>query len=150
MFMYYLNYSNKNKMKKKLIVSLVMIFAGIFTFSMLTAFQGAKKPWNAPDKSAKMVNPRKADAASLKEGKELWVKHCQSCHGKTGHGDGPKAAQLKTEAGNFSSPATQKQTDGSLFYKILEGRDDMPSFKKKIPDADVFWSLVNYMRTLKS
>jgi hypothetical protein len=25
----------------------------------------------------------------------------------------------------------------------------MPSFKKKIPDEDDIWALVNYMRTLK-
>jgi hypothetical protein len=31
----------------------------------------------------------------------------------------------------------------------MEGRDDMPSFKKKIPDTDDLWSLVHYMRTMK-
>jgi len=43
----------------------------------------------------------------------------------------------------------QSQSDGSLFYKTSEGRDDMPSFKKKIPDQDDIWNLVNYVRTLK-
>ncbi len=108
------------------------------------------KPWPVPDKNYNMVNPIKPVAASIAEGKELWVKHCQSCHGKTGHGDGTKAAQLNTEPGNFTLPATQKQSDGSLFYKISEGREDMPSFKKKIPDAEDIWNIVNYMRTLKS
>ena len=64
-------------------------------------------------------------------------------------GDGPKAAQLKTEAGDFSKADVQAQSDGSLFYKTSEGRDDMPNFKKKIPDADERWSIVNYMRTFK-
>jgi hypothetical protein len=36
-----------------------------------------------------------------------------------------------------------------MFYKITEGRDDMPSFKKKIPEAEERWALVNFMRTLK-
>ena len=130
-------------------MTLAFLFAGTLFFSMLTAFQ-AKQPWIAPDKSLKMTNPEKATPESIKDGKELWVKHCQSCHGKSGHGDGPKAAQLKTEPGNFSLPATQKQPDGSLFYKITEGKDDMPSFKKKIPETSDIWNLVNYMRTLKS
>ena len=108
------------------------------------------KPWVVPDKYLRMANPVKSDAESIKAGKELWVTHCQSCHGKSGRGDGTKAAQLKTEPGNFSLPTTQKQPDGSLFYKISEGRDDMPSFKKKIPEAGDIWSLTNYMRTLKS
>ena len=108
-----------------------------------------KKPWIVPEKSAKMANPVKSDAPSLKEGKGLWVTHCQSCHGKSGMGDGSKAAQLKTEPGNFTLAATQKQSDGSLFYKITEGRGDMPSFKKKLPEAEDTWNIVNYMRTFK-
>jgi mono/diheme cytochrome c family protein len=125
------------------------MFAGILIFTMITGFQD-KKPWTVPDKYLKMANPNADNAGSVKEGKEVWVKHCQSCHGKSGKGDGTKAAQLKTEPGNFSLPETQKQTDGSLFYKISEGRDDMPGFKKKIPETEDIWNLVNYMRTLKS
>jgi mono/diheme cytochrome c family protein len=97
-----------------------------------------------------MANPVASNPESIKEGKELWIKHCQSCHGKSGRGDGQKAPELKTEPGNFTLPATQKQTDGSLLYKIFEGREDMPSFKKKIPDEDDIWNLVNYVRTFKS
>ena len=64
-------------------------------------------------------------------------------------GDGPKAAQLKTDPRNFSQAAVQKDSDGAFFYKISEGRDDMPSFKKKITDDEDIWNIVNYMRTLK-
>ena len=96
-----------------------------------------------------MQNPVKADAGSLATGKELWAKHCQSCHGKTGKGDGSKAAQLKTEVEDLGKPDIQKQPDGAFFYKSMEGREDMPSFKKKIPDPDDVWSIVNYVRTFK-
>jgi len=106
-------------------------------------------PWPVPDKYKNMANPVKSDATSIATGKELYNQHCKSCHGTKGKGDGPKAAQLDTECGDFTKPATQSQTDGSLFYKTSEGRKDMPSFKKKIPDANDIWSVVNYMRTLK-
>ena len=137
-------------MKNKVLITIVTLFAGTILFSMITSFKGFqdKKPWVVPDKYVKMANP--ATIASVKVGKELWVKHCQSCHGKAGKGDGPKAAQLKTEPGNFSLPEYQKQTDGALFFKIAEGRNDMPSFKKKIPDADDIWNVIIFMRTLKS
>jgi mono/diheme cytochrome c family protein len=79
----------------------------------------------------------------------LWDKHCQSCHGKKGAGDGTKAAELETEMQDFAKEAVQKQSDGSLYYKIVEGRDEMPTFKKKIPDETDVWSVVNYVRTLK-
>lgn len=106
-------------------------------------------PWPVPEKYLKMVNPVKADAESLALGKELWAKHCQSCHGKSGKGDGSKAAQLKTQPEDLGKPDIQKQPDGAFFYKTLEGREDMPSFKKKIPDQDDIWALVNYVRTFK-
>ena len=96
-----------------------------------------------------MANPVKSDAESIKIGKGIWTKHCVSCHGKTGAGDGTKAAQLETPMEDISASAVQGQTDGALYYKISEGRDEMPSFKKKIPDAEDLWSVVNYIRTLK-
>ena len=113
------------------------------------AFAPDKKPWNAPDKENKMSNPVKSSAESVDAGKALYAKHCQSCHGKSGLGDGTKASTLKTEPGDFSKSAFQSQSDGSLFYKINEGRDDMPSFKKKMPEANDVWNVVNYLRTLK-
>ena len=106
-------------------------------------------PWTVPDKYVKMANPVKSDATSLATGKELWNKHCSSCHGKSGKGDGSKAAQLDTQPGDFSKAVFQSQPDGSIFYKTIEGRKDMPSFKKKIPDQEDIWAVVNYSRTFK-
>jgi len=127
------------------------IFSIVFlSFIMLSFKSFQNKPWPVPEKYDKMTNPVKADASSLKDAKALWVKHCQSCHGKTGMGDGTKAAQLDTEVDDLTSDEAQKQSDGALFYKTLEGRDDMPSFKKKIPEEEDIWSLVNYMRSLKN
>jgi len=107
------------------------------------------KPWTVPDKAAKIANAVKTSAASVSEGKALWSQHCSSCHGKAGLGDGSKAAQLKTTPPDFTKASFQGQSDGSLFYKVSEGRDDMPSFKKKLPEAEDIWNLVNFMRTLK-
>ena len=137
-------------MKKKLIAT-SFITGGLFLFIMIFEFKtmDQNEPWPVPDKYKNMKNPVASDAESLKTGKSLWATHCKSCHGTKGLGDGPKAAQLKTESGNFSKADVQAQSDGALFYKTTEGRDDMPGFKKKIPDADERWSIVNFMRTLK-
>ncbi|HJW30141.1 MAG TPA: cytochrome c [Saprospiraceae bacterium] len=101
-------------------------------------------PWIVPDKYKTMKSPVTLDKAAAAA---LYSTHCKSCHGKSGLGDGTKAAQLNTPAGDFSTAAFQKQTDGSLFYKISEGRDDMPSFKKKIPDQNDIWQVALYLRT---
>lgn len=126
----------------------------ILTVAILAIFLSSfgnfqPKPWPVPDKAAKTANPVKSDASSVAAGKALWSQHCASCHGKTGLGDGSKAAQLETTPPDFSKSAFQSQPDGALFFKTSEGRDDMPSFKKKIPDTDDIWNLVNYMRTFK-
>jgi len=138
-------------MKKKSIITIAFLCAGALIFSLTTGFKSLqdKKPWPVPDADKNKVNPVKPDAASISDGKALWSLHCKSCHGAKGMGDGSKAAQLKTEPGDFTKAETQAQTDGSLFYKITKGRDDMPGFKKKIPENDDVWSLVNYMRTFK-
>ncbi|MBH2003611.1 MAG: c-type cytochrome [Sphingobacteriia bacterium] len=131
-------------------MNLMMLGAALFvvTSFAFTSLNQAK-PWPVPDAQKNKVNPLKGNAASLAEGKTLYNQHCKSCHGTKGKGDGPKAAQLDTECGDFTTSALQSQTDGALFYKTVEGRKDMPSFKKKIPDADEIWSIINYMRTLK-
>ncbi len=115
-------------------------------FFVASASYGQSKPWPVPDKYKNMKNPVKADLA---EGKAIWAKHCQSCHGKTGAGDGTKAAQLDTQPEDLGAATIQKQSDGTLYYKTSEGRDDMPAFKKKIPDEDELWQVVNYIRTFK-
>ena len=121
------------------------------TILVLMAFNSSPKrdPWPVPDKYKTMANPVKSDAGTIAEGKTLYGLHCQSCHGKKGKGDGPKAAQLDTESGDFTVADFQKQPDGALFYKTFEGRKDMPSYKKKISDQEDIWKVVNYLRTLK-
>jgi len=129
---------------KYYLIGLLMVSSVCFSFTYYQA-----KPWAVPEKNAKMANPVKADDESIKTGKQMWTKHCVSCHGKTGAGDGTKAAQLETAMEDISASSVQGQSDGEFYYKIAEGRDEMPSFKKKIPDAEDLWSVVNYMRTLK-
>ena len=134
-------------MKTKLIVTISAMAIGSLGLAFTTTQQ--PKPWPVPDKDAKAANPVKSNAESLAAGKALYNQHCSSCHGKKGLGDGSKAAQLKTQPEDMSQSKLQSQSDGSLFYKINAGRDDMPSFKKKIPDAEDMWSVVNYVRTFK-
>jgi mono/diheme cytochrome c family protein len=104
-------------------------------------------PWVVPDKYVNMPNPVKADAKSVAAGKALFQVNCESCHGKKGLGNGTKAPDLKTTPGNFTKPAFQAQTDGAIFYKMTEGRKEMPKAKKDLPNDIDRWNLVNYLRT---
>ena len=130
-------------MKTFKILSLLGIIALAF-FSFTTDIQDE---WVVPAKYVKMTNP--IDSGTDKAiGKSLYNKHCKSCHGKEGYGDGPKAEEQEGDLGDFSSEDFQAQTDGALFYKTTFGRDDMPEYTKKMPDDEDRWLIVNYMRTL--
>lgn len=132
-------------MKKQLIILAAGLFAfGLFAFVPENSNQ---EPWKVPDAAKNKANPMKGKAESIATGKALYNQHCKSCHGTKGKGDGPKAATLDTDCGDFTKPAFKNQTDGELYYKTAEGRKDMPSYKKKIPDANDIWAVVNYMRT---
>src|SRR6188508_1850712 len=100
-----------------------LVICGLLTGAILFTgfgFRKAKDPWPVPEKYMKMANPVKADAASVSAGKSLWTKHCASCHGKSGLGDGTKAPTLKTQPGDFSKADFKSQSDGSIFYKTSE------------------------------
>lgn len=133
--------------KKFLTLALMMLVLGWVTMSFISNTQDdKKKPWKVPETAKAKKNPQ-SGAETAAAGKVLYSKHCKSCHGAKGLGDGPKSKELDTPSGDFSAKDFQSQTDGELFYKTKEGRDDMPSFKKKITDDEDIWNLVNYMRT---
>ena len=127
----------------------LIVFISSLILAGFTMKMQDQKPWPVPAAAKAKKNPVANNAESIKAGKALWATNCKSCHGGKGLGDGSKAAQLKTEPGDFSLASFQSQTDGEIFYKLSEGRDDMPASKKKIPDEEDRWNLVNFMRTLK-
>jgi mono/diheme cytochrome c family protein len=135
--------------QKSSILFVSLLIAATFLFSQSVNAQAKAKPWPVPDKDKALKFTEKTDAAVIANGKDLWAKHCKSCHGAKGMGEGPKAVSLKTFPGDFTTAGFQASTDGELFYRMNKGRDEMPGYEKKIPDAKDRWSLVAYMRTLK-
>lgn len=130
----------------KTIKTLVLI--GLVSFALYSFTSLVQEEWKVPEKYETMKNPTdpKVDMAI---GKSLYNKHCKSCHGKEGYGDGTKADEVEGDLGDFSSAEFQSQTDGALFYKSTFGFEDMPEYTKKMPDDEDRWLIVNYMRTLK-
>jgi len=125
----------------------ILSIIGFLTFALYSFTTLVQEEWKVPAKYETMKNPidAKTDASI---GKSLYTKHCKSCHGAEGYGDGPKADEMDGELGDFSTEEFQAQSDGALFYKTTVGRDDMPEFTKKLSDDEDRWLIVNYMRTL--
>ena len=124
---------------------------GLVVFSMVlfsfVSNNTGNDPWDVPAKYKKMKNPTKPDDETNKIGKSLYNKHCASCHGKTGEGDGKKAEELDTEMPDLSVEAYKSQLPGVKYYQSFIGRDEMPNFEKKIPDEEDRWYVINYMDT---
>ncbi len=136
--------------KTKLLVLTTIITAGLFLISWIVPQEQKKgEPWEIPEMYKKMENPYKDDVSLNKVGKMLYAKHCKSCHGNRGLGDGPMAKNLETFSGDFSSEEFQNQSDGVLFYKSFIGRDEMPNYEKKITDDEDRWAIINFLRTFK-
>jgi len=125
----------------------LLMIIGIVSFAFYSFNAFDQDEWKVPAKYEKMKNPTDPKV-DLNIGKSLYAKHCKSCHGKTGEGDGPKADEVDGELGDFTTAEFQAQSDGAVFYKSYIGRDDMPNYEKKIPDTEDVWLVVNYVRSL--
>jgi mono/diheme cytochrome c family protein len=119
----------------------------VFSFSTIIQAQTAGV-WNIPAKSKTTKNPVAVSKESVADGKDLYAKHCKSCHGSAGLGDGTKAASLDVTCSDFSTKKFQGLADGEIFFQISEGKGKMPSFKKLVPEDNGRWAIVNYLRTL--
>jgi mono/diheme cytochrome c family protein len=108
----------------------------------------APAPWLAPDDAKKVKNPVPATQETLAAAQMLFQDNCLLCHGEKGLGDGPGAKTIKVKPANFTDPKLQaSETDGSLFWKMSNGRGPMPAWKDELTDKER-WELVNYIRKL--
>ena len=129
----------KNKKCTPILVATIMLFS--------TQVLQAQSSWNAPKEANDLKNPYPGNTAALNEGKQLYITNCAPCHGSKGRGDGPAAAALNPKPADHSADAVQKETDGSLYWKISEGHNPMPEYKQALTDKQR-WELVDYIRTL--
>lgn len=125
--------------------SLTLLFFFIF-FNMKLSAQ-TKPPWVTPHEATLVKNPVTSDNTTLSEGKKIYTTYCTPCHGTKGKGDGAAAASLNPKPADHTSAVVQNETDGSLFWKISEGRTPMPQYKTAFSETQR-WELVNYIRTL--
>ena len=93
-----------------------------------------------------------SDNASIAAGEKLFVMYCQTCHGKTGHGDGPAAAALKPKPRDFSTPKNFKsKNDHEVFELISKGgaaeklSPAMPAWGAMLKKEQI-WQLIAYIR----
>jgi mono/diheme cytochrome c family protein len=128
--------------KNYLFLALLLIFNLLFSPSFAQS-----TTWTAPKDADNNKNPLAGNAAVLTEARALYVANCGPCHGDKGRGDGPAAQGLNPRPADHTSVAIQSESDGSLFWKLSEGRNPMPGYKKIFTDQQR-WELIAFIRTL--
>lgn len=94
------------------------------------------------------VNPVQASASVAAEARPLYERHCASCHGPEGRGDGPSAAGLRPPPADFVVHVGHHR-EGEFFWLITHGvpRTAMPAFQSVLTDEER-WLLARYVREL--
>jgi mono/diheme cytochrome c family protein len=138
-------------MKKSVFIIFLLFAMAIVTMSFVFAQdQKIGGPWNIPAEYKSKKNPHAGDASLVRMARAAYGRHCRSCHGNTGLGDGPMARNLGTFPGDFSKKEWQeKYNDGEIYFMSFIGRDEMPNFESQITDEEERWAIVNYIRSFK-
>ena len=133
---------------RRLSIAVVALAATASTLAAVRSYADTPpEEWKAPARAARRKNPVPADEKSLAQGKAAYAAQCLSCHGPAGHGDGTAAKDLNPKPRDLSTPAIQEQSDGSIFWKLTEGKKPMPTFEKLLTEEQR-WCVINYVRTL--
>jgi mono/diheme cytochrome c family protein len=122
-------------------------FVGLSLFLLLfgiLAADGIAHEWMAPQKAAEIENHVAMEDSSIQRGKDIYIQNCASCHGDDI--EGRTAAEAGVE---MAPPGLKKRilthSDGDFFWKIQNGRNDMPGFSGNLTENDT-WDVINYIR----
>jgi len=99
--------------------------------------------------------PRTAptDTASVAAGAKIFAKYCETCHGKTGKGDGPTGKALNPHPRNFTKASEFKsKNDEDAFKVISKGGASMGLSPLMVAWGSVLkepqiWQVLGYVRT---
>ena len=133
--------------------SLLLLSAFVSRRAIVTANQEfsidtvKQEIWTAPASADSIKNPVPASPESVAKGEELYNMYCFSCHGDTGYGDGPAGGSMGVRPANFHDQKVIKQKDGALYWKLTNGKGNMPPFKEVFTDEQR-WQLVVFLREL--
>jgi mono/diheme cytochrome c family protein len=138
--------------KNKYTAASLFLFSGIalagFSPESLNGFSHhSQDRWVAPAWTDTIKSPFHEEPLTLAQGEELFTLYCATCHGDGGYGDGAAGGALGQKPANFHDTLVKNQSDGALFWKLSNGRGNMPPFKD-VFTAEQRWQLVAYLRHL--
>lgn len=106
---------------------------------------GEKRTTPAPNQGPRTTGSAAGDPNALVVD-ATWKNQCATCHGQTGHGDGPQGQMFR--AANLADEDFQaKITDQQMATSIHDGKNRMPKFDQ-LPDP-VIKGLVGRVRSFR-
>lgn len=94
-----------------------------------------------------LKNPLPNTDQVIGEGKVLFERYCQHCHGATGEGDGPVGVAYKGVP-NYTSEAMQALSEGHIFHVITNGKGRMWPHGSQV-NPEERWKIVRYVQKLQ-
>jgi mono/diheme cytochrome c family protein len=164
---------------KRLLAGLVVFLGvasifGLFGFTVVPGLRNANKPQASPSVEPAVgewgwfdpreqkpregyevppVDPKtilEPDDELLEEGKKLYAKNCEQCHGAEGRGDGPAAGSLASPPRDFTSSEGWKRGYGrhQIFEVLANGIEGSPMAAFEYLSPKKRMALVHHVRSL--
>jgi len=110
---------------------------------VLISLRLTAQEWVVPAESGAKLSPFAFNDSTRKVGAELYILNCKSCHGDPGKNN---VINLVPPPPDPASAKMQSNSDGSLQFKVVQGRAPMPSFKNILSLTDT-WRVISYIRS---
>ncbi len=116
-------------------------------FDKSHGWYGYEQDATAYDSSALDYNPLKPTDANLENGKILYNKFCDHCHGEKGDGQGTIVQNGKIEG--IPTFANVTKSEGQMFYSVTYGKGLMGAHASQL-DKKERWQVVMYVKALQN
>jgi mono/diheme cytochrome c family protein len=142
---------------------LIVAGAGMWVSGLLGSYPGARgvpsatevalarklRSWSVPKAARDAKNPFSSSPGLLREAARHFADHCASCHANDGSGATEIGRNFFPRVPDMRLEATQRLTDGELYYIIHNGVrwTGMPAWGNADHDTDS-WKLVLFIRHL--
>jgi mono/diheme cytochrome c family protein len=103
---------------------------------------------NASFGQASRKNPFPQTRRSIDLGRQIYLKHCVTCHDSKGKPVIPEDPGAARPA-DLTQPKdwVHGTRDDEMFETLREGTEEMPGFKDKLRDEEI-WRVIHFLRSL--